>query len=361
MIDKLKNIEFEKLFSKLIPIVFLCFVVFLAIYTFSIGLQGDDFYYLTHPLTKEPINSLKVMIDSTNYYYISWNGRYIINFLNHLFVNLGMIVQTGVVVTSLCTAMYSLYKLFKIDVKFSSYFLLVIGFFTIASSEFLFNISCLNISLNYFLIIPFYAILIHYLVINKEKYTLVEMIGLCLLAFLCGCFTETYSFSLALLILIQIIRKQFDLKPQIFIIGVFYVIGVLVLLLCPGSGDRTSLITSNPLFIIYWLNGVVNAFCKWALLPMVMLILSYKFNKVSIKKIDKIDQLSLIYALIQMVMMIFSPYLPERTLILVNIIFISLSIKWSLNNIHMNLIPLMLGVALCGQLIVQVGIVVIGG
>ena len=139
--NKLKSINFDKYYAKLTKFLLVIFVLFLCIYTFATGLQGDDFYYLAHPLTKESIKSVADMISATKYIYQTWNGRYLINFLNHFIVNKGMLIQTISVVLFFIASLLSIFKLSDVKIKFSSYFLLVVGFMFITSDEFLHNIS----------------------------------------------------------------------------------------------------------------------------------------------------------------------------------------------------------------------------
>ena len=357
--NKLKSINFDKYYAKLTKFLLVIFVLFLCIYTFATGLQGDDFYYLAHPLTKESIKSVADMISATKYIYQTWNGRYLINFLNHFIVNKGMLIQTISVVLFFIASLLSIFKLSDVKIKFSSYFLLVVGFMFITSDEFLHNISCLNISLNYFFIIPIYIFFISYIEKNKQKYSPLEFVMLCIVAFLCGSFTEAYSFSLALVIIVQIVTKEFNMHWQNVVIGIFYVVGVLILLLCPGSSVRSNVITSDPLFIAYWLNGNINSFCDWGLLPFIISYVTFKWCKLNFKDLDKVDRILLIYAIVQVFAMIFSPYLPQRALLLVNISLITLSIKWIGQYKNLDFLAVWLGAAICGQLIIQIGIAVL--
>ncbi len=198
--------------------------------------------------------------------------------------------------------------------------------------------------------------MLYYLLQNKPCYKPIEFIGLCVLGLLCGCLSETYSFSLALLIFVKIIIKEFNLRPQNIVIGVFYILGVLTLVLCPGVAIRTAYHTENPLYIAYWFNGIINAFCNWALFPVILCGISYKLCNIQFNNLTKIDKTLLLWALIQITIMIFSPYLPERSVILFNLILISLSIKWMANKMKPKTLPIVFAIALCGQLIIQAGI-----
>ncbi len=354
--EKLNKINWKKYSKIALYSIFILYVIGLIVYIFVAGIQGDDMYYAIHPETFEKLDSISDFIDATNSCYRTWNGRYVINFLNHMIINCGMYVQTGVVIVTYLLATNALYKISKQSIKFVPYFFLLTGFFAISSQEYFFNITNLNISLNYFFGLPFYLLFLYYLLQNKKKYKPFEFLGLCILGLLCGCLSEAYSFSLAILIFIKIISKEFNLRPQNIIIGAFYITGILTLILCPGVALRTAYHTKNPLFIAYWFNGIINAFCDWALFPVIMIGLAYKFNNLTFKNLDATDQTLLIWALIQIIIMIFSPYLPERSVILFNLILISLSIKWMSNNFKTCALPLVFAIALCGQLIIQAGI-----
>lgn len=351
--------------DKILAFLFVCFILLFALYTFKSGLMGDDSLYNKNLANYEPIKNFNDMIAATNYYYFNWNGRYVINFLNHAIVCNGMKVQTIMVTLGLLCCFMSIYKLFNLKMNFISFFGILFGIMFFSTDRFLYNTSCLNISLNYVIIAPVYIILLKYLILNKSNYKVREYSLLCIVSFLCGMLSETYSFSLAILIIVFIISKQFSLNKYHIGLGVFYIAGALILLLSPGSALRGNIIRSENYYILYWLNGIISAFTNWAFIALLSVITCMHLFNIKYKTMNHKDKTILLYALIQMVFMIFSPYWPARACFLSNMLLFSLCIKWCIENNkflneNINIYSIAFYIAICGNIGINIGRILVG-
>lgn len=333
-------------------------------YTMVSGLQGDDSYYVLN--TINGLQSLfKESFDATMVYYQTWNGRFIVNFINILIVNCGIVVQTIAVLIILTGVVYTIYRLLNIRYPFFVFVAIILFGMLMGSDEFLFNSSCLNIVCNYLLPIPFYLLMVKAIVEDKAHYGLMEWMGLCLLALISGSLIETYSFSLALVVIVMVITKKFHLNVQKTVIGLFYAIGCLTLLLCPGSFTRSDVLYDGLLGIVYRLNGIVGCFSDWMILPALFFGLTMVFTKTKWHGLSSLEQTLLLYAGMQIVVMCIAPYFPPRALLMVNFILVAIGLN-RLSHFEQSgrisaLVALTCAIALCGQLAIAFGRILFAG
>lgn len=333
-------------------------------YIYFSGLQGDDSYYVIKGFNSF-VEMVQSSFDATVVYYQTWNGRFIVNFINILIVNCGMVVQTIAVILILIWLLYSIYRLLPFKVNFATFGALIIFLMLIGSDDFLFNASCLNIVCNYLLPIPFYLMMVKTIVKDEDHYSFGQMILLCGLALVSGSLIETYGFALALLVIVMVLTRQFHLNIQKTIIGLFYAIGVLTLLLCPGSFSRSDVLYDGLLGLVYRANGIVGCFSDWMILPLLSFGLTMALTNTKIKSLTSIEKTLLLYALLQVVVMCIAPYFPPRALLMVNFILFAISIHRASLHFKVYSVLIITGVvcslALCGQLTIALGRIIFAG
>ena len=333
-------------------------------YIYFSGLQGDDSYYVLNGLNSF-IDLIQSSFDATVVYYLTWNGRFIVNFINILIVNCGMVVQTIIVVLIMAWLLYSIYRLVPFKINYLTFSVLILFLMLIGSDDFLFNSSCLNIVCNYLLPIPFYLTMVKTIVKDESHYGIGQMILLCVLALVSGSLIETYSFSLALLVIVMVLTKQFHLNAQKITIGLFYAIGVLTLLLCPGSFSRSDVLYDGLLGLVYRANGIVGCFSDWMVLPLLSFGLTMGLTNTKIKSLSGIEKALLLYALLQVIVMCIAPYFPPRALLMVNFILFAITIHRASMHIKvygmLNITAFVCSLALCGQLAIALGRIIFAG
>lgn len=338
--------------------------IFFCGYTIASGLQGDDSYYVLS--NSESFTSLiEETLDATVVYYQTWNGRFIVNFINIFIVNCGMVVQTIAVFVILTSVIFSLRRVIRIQLPLGIFTCVLLFTMLVGTDDFLFNSSCLNIVCNYLFPIPFYLFLVKAIVEDRKQYSPGEWLLLCIEAFISGSLIETYSFSLALLVIIMVVTKQFHLNYQKILIGFFYACGALTLLLCPGSLSRSDVLYDGLLGFIYRLNGIVGCFSDWMVLPLLGFVLTMVLTKTTFKSLTRTETALLLYAAVQVLVMCVAPYFPPRALLMVNFILISISLSRlsQLSNNHsiLNTTALICAMALCGQLAIAFGRIIFAG
>ena len=224
------NTFIDKHFKLLILLSIIGMTMLFCGYTFVSGLQGDDSYYVMEGITSIS-DLITKTLDYTIAYYQRWNGRFIVNFINVLIVNCGMVIQTVLVVVIISLVLITFYRCVRPQSSILVYIPVILFILLMGSDDFLFNSSCLNIVCNYLFPIPFYLIMVKAIVNDDHHYSLSSLIGLCLLALVSGSLIETYSFALAIFVIVMVITKRFHLNGQKLLVGICYC----VLEVIPGN------------------------------------------------------------------------------------------------------------------------------